>query len=101
MGTLLAKYYDMSTDERALTLLLDKERTDLGKEVFEDLVRKHVHAFKLVRRWRFESREALDISAARLRDIYLDDACVVATYNLKKSTELEYFYSRKYHLTVI
>lgn len=34
MGTLLAKYYDMSTDERALTLLLDKERTDLGKELF-------------------------------------------------------------------
>lgn len=43
----------------------------------------------------------MDIAAARLKDIYLDDACVVATYNLKKSTELEYFYSRKYHLTVI
>lgn len=53
MGTLLAKYYEMETDEQALTLLLDKERTDLSKELFEDLVKKHVHAFKLVRRWRF------------------------------------------------
>jgi hypothetical protein len=60
----------------------------LAKELFEELVRKYIHAFKLVRRWKFESREALDIAMCRIKQGYLDDACVVATYNLKKSSEI-------------
>ena len=46
----------MILDDRALNLLLDKERTSLNSEIFYEMVRKYIKAFRLVRRWLLVSR---------------------------------------------
>lgn len=37
----------------------------------------------------------------RINEGYLNDACHVSIYNLTKSSEVEYFYARKYHKIVM
>lgn len=38
---------------------------------------------------------------ARIKQDYLEDACNVSTYNLNKSSEIEYFYSKKYPYIIV
>jgi hypothetical protein len=47
------------------------------------------------------SREYLDIAMKRVKQGFLADGCHVATFNLVKTNDLEYFYSKNYHQIIL
>jgi hypothetical protein len=66
LGDLLSKLYSKNPNPKALTLLLDKDKTNLTKEQVYELIAENKDAFILVRRWKVQSREGLDIAMLRI-----------------------------------